>query len=171
VAPQAFAVEATSKASVQSLQVMPKDLSVGFSYIRNTNLKFGMKNNPDVKAMQQALTFQGLYKGKIDGNFNSLTRESVKTFQKKNKLVVNGIVEAKTRTVLNKIYVVNKIKNQQSQQQIISPLSSAKNSSNGSTVRQVSKVFQNFKCSLAKIEKYIIVSGKVSLLEKVNPMR
>jgi hypothetical protein len=54
-------------------------------------LKKGMYNNPDVRTLQKELNNHG---GdlKVDGDFGSLTEKAVKSFQKKMKIKVDGIV-------------------------------------------------------------------------------
>ncbi len=54
----------------------------------------------NVKTMQQKLKNWGYYKGAVDGIFGSRTKEAVKYFQRKNGLVVDGIVGAKTLAAL-----------------------------------------------------------------------
>jgi len=75
-----------------------------FSYTWNTDLRRGMRNNNDVRALQQALTIEDLYKGKMDGNFGRNTRSAVIKFQKKYSLKKNGIVGKAMREELNEIY-------------------------------------------------------------------
>ncbi len=45
-----------------------------------------------VKAVQQALAKDGLYKGKVDGMIGPVTTNAVKAFQKKNGLKADGII-------------------------------------------------------------------------------
>jgi len=45
-----------------------------------------------VKAAQQALAKDGLYKGKVDGMIGPKTTNAVKAFQKKNGLKVDGMI-------------------------------------------------------------------------------
>ena len=45
-----------------------------------------------VKAVQQALAKDGLYKGKVDGMIGPVTNNAVKAFQKKNGLKADGII-------------------------------------------------------------------------------
>jgi len=56
-----------------------------------TNLKTG-SSGEDVKTIQTLLQKQGYYTGKIDGSFGTYTRQAVVEFQKKNKLLTDGIV-------------------------------------------------------------------------------
>ncbi len=62
-------------------------------------LKTGSRG-ADVKTMQQKLKNWGYYKGSVDGIFGSQTKEAVKYFQRRNGLVVDGIVGAKTLSAL-----------------------------------------------------------------------
>lgn len=55
------------------------------------DLKYGMKNNEEVRQVQQYLKDGGYYKGDVTGNFYSVTLAAVKKFQKENKLKVTGI--------------------------------------------------------------------------------
>lgn len=54
----------------------------------------------DVKWLQDKLKAKGFYIGDIDGKFNIITLGAVLAFQKKNNLVVDGLVGAKTRNAL-----------------------------------------------------------------------
>ena len=53
-----------------------------------------------VKTMQQKLKNWGYYTGSVDGVFGPKTKQAVIYFQKKNKLVADGIVGAKTLAAL-----------------------------------------------------------------------
>lgn len=53
-----------------------------------------------VKAVQQTLSKDGLYKGKIDGMIGPMTTNAVKAFQKKKGLKVDGIIGPKTLKAL-----------------------------------------------------------------------
>ena len=53
-----------------------------------------------VKTIQQKLKNWGYYKGSVDGIFGSQTKEAVRYFQRKNGLVADGIVGAKTLSAL-----------------------------------------------------------------------
>lgn len=61
----------------------------------NISIKKGMKGN-DVKAVQQLLYKLGYYNGNINSVFDSKTFNSVKSFQKANKLPQTGIVDNNT---------------------------------------------------------------------------
>ena len=54
----------------------------------------------NVRTLQQKLKNWGYYNGKVDGIFGSQTKEAVKYFQRKNGLVPDGIVGAKTLKAL-----------------------------------------------------------------------
>ena len=54
----------------------------------------------DVKWLQDKLKAKGFYIGDIDGKFNIITLGAVLAFQKKNNLVIDGLVGAKTRNAL-----------------------------------------------------------------------
>ena len=56
----------------------------------------------DIIELQNRLTLEGLYNGPITGYFGPLTRESVKKYQAKNKIIQDGIVGPNTLFVLNK---------------------------------------------------------------------
>ena len=80
------------------------------------DLSYGMKNHPEVKALQECLKWLGMFPKNIKctGNFYSITLESVQTFQatyKKEiskvvgyKISCSGYVGVGTRTILNKIF-------------------------------------------------------------------
>lgn len=64
-------------------------------------LRLGMKGD-DVLELHKKLTDLGFYKGPIDNKFGLLLQAAVKAFQKANPpLKMDGVVGAKTRTVLN----------------------------------------------------------------------
>lgn len=56
----------------------------------------------DPKLVQQALKNLGLYNGEIDGKIGRKTKEAIKEFQAKNKLVSDGKVGPKTWGLLKK---------------------------------------------------------------------
>ena len=66
------------------------------------NLYFGMKNDPDIKNLQEFLTEQGHYKGPITGNFFLLTLEAVKKFQTASGVNSTGYFGVKSREAVNK---------------------------------------------------------------------
>ncbi len=66
------------------------------------DLSFGLRNNADVKTLQQFLTDQKLYAGDVNGNFFSMTQKAVKAFQTKQGIVpASGYVGSKTRAKIN----------------------------------------------------------------------
>lgn len=66
------------------------------------DLYVGLRNDTDVKALQEFLLKQGLYLGPVNGNFFSLTKEAVKKFQQREKIEpVLGFFGLKTRTRAN----------------------------------------------------------------------
>lgn len=54
-----------------------------YCYQINNNLYPGMTNNNEVKCLQQFLKGQGMYTGNVTGNYASLTRAAVVSFQEK----------------------------------------------------------------------------------------
>lgn len=70
-------------------------------------LKFGTGYggyDKEVAQVQTMLKELGYYKGKIDGQFGSLTLDAVKRFQRDNNLLVDGIVGNQTYTRLLQVY-------------------------------------------------------------------
>ena len=63
-------------------------------------LKLGSRGN-DVKELQKKLNSLGFNAGAVDGIFGTKTRNAVMDFQRKNGLVVDGIVGKATRSKLN----------------------------------------------------------------------
>ena len=72
---------------------------VGFTAIEAAVLKQGSQGDL-VKTVQQKLKRWGYYNGAVDGIYGSQTRAAVVYFQKKNGLVADGIVGAKTMAAL-----------------------------------------------------------------------
>ncbi len=77
---------------------------LGASKFRFTkNLSFGMKKNTDVKELQKVLFTLGFYKASTTGNFDKLTSNAVKAYQKSNNIKpASGYVGVLTRAILNK---------------------------------------------------------------------
>lgn len=67
-----------------------------------TRTLFVGSKGPDVTALQEFLTQEGLYTGPVTGYFGVLTNSAVKAFQTKIGLESVGIVGPKTRSELNK---------------------------------------------------------------------
>lgn len=59
------------------------------------------KEGPDVAILQQKLSSGGYFEGRIDGHFNSETKQAVKKFQKEHELTVDGILGPKTNSRLS----------------------------------------------------------------------
>lgn len=84
------------------LLVLPSmALAAGFE----RDLYFGLKNDQDVKSLQEFLRDQSLYSGPVNGNFFSLTREAVKKFQTQEKISpAVGYFGVKTRARANLLF-------------------------------------------------------------------
>lgn len=66
------------------------------------DLYFGIRNDQEVKGLQEFLQRKGLYSGPVNGNFFSLTREAVKKFQQQERIEPSmGYFGPKTRTRAN----------------------------------------------------------------------
>jgi hypothetical protein len=75
-----------------------------FRYTFTKPLYYGLRLDPEVKALQKALTTLGLYSGPQTGNFFGLTVEAVKKFQQKYGISAIGRVGPGTRTKLNELF-------------------------------------------------------------------
>lgn len=78
-----------------------------FSYTWSRDLFYGLENDSDVMALQNALILEGVYQGPVTGNFLELTRQGVIEFQRKHgfdPVPDTGFVGSYTRQVLNNIY-------------------------------------------------------------------
>jgi len=70
----------------------------------NLNLYYGLKNNSEVKRLQEFLTNQGIYGGPATGNFFSLTLAAVKKFQLQNGIApAAGYFGIKSRATANQL--------------------------------------------------------------------
>jgi len=78
--------------------------SSGLSYVWNRDLQVGSPYFNDVKALQTALTREGVYTGEITGGFYDQTYLAVKAFQQKYGIKASGYVGLATRTKLNELY-------------------------------------------------------------------
>lgn len=63
-----------------------KQLPVKFTHRFDYDLKYGMLNNDEVRWLQRALKFFGVYNASITGNYWDITRDSVVKFQEKYKV-------------------------------------------------------------------------------------
>lgn len=76
-----------------------------FSYNWQNALYVGLKNNEDVRALQNALLLEKVYTGPVTGNFGPLTLAATKAFQEKYGITpVTGFVGELTRAKLNSLY-------------------------------------------------------------------
>jgi len=67
------------------------------------------KKHPSVKEIQAALKNAGYNPGTVDGKMGKQTRNAIRSFQKDNKLTVNGKADKKTWQLLIK-YLEEKVK-------------------------------------------------------------
>lgn len=72
-----------------------------FSYYFAKKMKYGMKNDGDVKKLQEVLISRGYLKGTATGNFLSGTKKAVIEYQKDHNLPATGICGDMTRVLLN----------------------------------------------------------------------
>jgi peptidoglycan hydrolase-like protein with peptidoglycan-binding domain len=78
--------------------------SAGNSSLSNytfTQYLYNGSSGPQVTALQQRLTDDGLYNGPIIGNYGPLTETAVKAYQKKHDINPLGVVGPATRALLN----------------------------------------------------------------------
>ncbi len=67
-------------------------------------LSYGLKNDEEVKLLQEWLTKLGVYSGPITGNFLTATEQAVAMFQAQYGLPVAGSVGPETQAELNKLF-------------------------------------------------------------------
>ncbi|MCX6723713.1 MAG: peptidoglycan-binding domain-containing protein [Candidatus Staskawiczbacteria bacterium] len=67
----------------------------------NANLYYGLKNNNDVRTLQQYLISKGFFTGSATGNFFSLTLGGVKKYQTSKSINSTGYVGPLTRQAIN----------------------------------------------------------------------
>lgn len=77
--------------------------SFGYNWARN--LELGSRYTADVKALQTALTKEGVFSGEVTGGFYNQTYLAVKAFQAKYGIEASGFVGPETRAKLNSLYV------------------------------------------------------------------
>ncbi len=95
----AFAVICGASAAIVGVSNGFTDASTSIEAVETLTLKQGSKGST-VKQMQQKLKRWGYYSGSVDGIFGAGTKKAVIAFQKKNGLVADGIVGAKTLAAL-----------------------------------------------------------------------
>jgi hypothetical protein len=95
---------ATLQGQVVTDNSLPNE-TTSFSYNWQNPLYVGMKNNEDVKALQNALLLEKVYTGPVTGNFGPLTLAATRAFQEKYGITpVTGFVGELTRSKLNSLY-------------------------------------------------------------------
>lgn len=67
----------------------------------STNLSYGLRNNADVKQLQEFLIGKSFLAGTATGNFYSLTSSAVKKYQASKNIKPTGSVGMLTRTAIN----------------------------------------------------------------------
>lgn len=97
-----FAAYATSFKTYQEMGIDPAKPSYSFT----RNLKYGMRLDKDVVALQNVLKYEDCYPANYDstGNFLEVTRKGVVKWQEKHGLVADGIIGTSSRKVLNQLY-------------------------------------------------------------------
>jgi len=110
--PQVFAAtNAEIQAQISSLTALLQSMqsntvsssmtgSISFMNFSN-DLSFGMKNNAEVRVLQDFLRAKGYFTGELSGNFLTVTRESVRAYQGTNGITPTGFVGPLTRTHIN----------------------------------------------------------------------
>ncbi len=68
------------------------------------DLKYGMDNNEQIRALQTYLIANGYLQGTPNGSFYTATQAAVKKFQVAKGLPETGVVDLQTRVVLNAIF-------------------------------------------------------------------
>lgn len=88
------------KKIILSLVLLLSIPTITFASI-DTNLYYGIKNQSQVKELQEFLIDKGLLTGEATGNFYSLTLKAVKKYQESQGLPTTGFVGSMTRGVIN----------------------------------------------------------------------
>jgi len=101
-------VQPGQNTSINTANNANNNIEEGWCYSFTKNLKYGDSGN-DVKSLQTVLQKEGVYSGKIGGNFGALTQNAVTKFQ--NKYLVSsglvrgtGFVGAQTLNKINELY-------------------------------------------------------------------
>ena len=106
IVPSTVNVPVTENTQPQELGLTGEETE-SFSYRWNRDLYYGLTNDKDVAALQNALVIESCYIGPVTGNFFRLTRAGVVCFQKKHNFTSvpgTGYIGPYTRKVLNEIY-------------------------------------------------------------------
>lgn len=86
--------------TVSGPKVLGESISNPTTVTFTRQLKSGMRG-ADVTALQNRLTNEGFYSGKINGLFGAQTRVAVKKYQKAHGIRANGVVSSATLNILN----------------------------------------------------------------------
>jgi len=89
------AVAPTSASTNSATTIVP---ATGYTF---TQYLYDGSVSPQVTALQERLTTDGIYSGPITGTFGPLTKTAVKAYQKKHSLDQLGVVGPATRALLN----------------------------------------------------------------------
>jgi len=85
-----------------------------FATVFERDLYFGMSKDPDVGGLQEFLRDQGLYQGPVTGNFLSLTRSAVRSFQERENITpALGYFGQKTRARAKQLLIGKPFSRQQ----------------------------------------------------------
>lgn len=97
-----FTAYATSFKTYQEMGIDPAKPKYTFTRL----LKYGLRLDKDVVALQNILKYEGLFPANYDstGNFLEVTRKAVVAWQGKYGLVADGVVGTNTRKKLNQLY-------------------------------------------------------------------
>jgi murein L,D-transpeptidase YcbB/YkuD len=92
------------KAQVSSLQSEVDKQKSENAFLRQQLVATGKKEirMPTGREIQTALKKAGFYKGNIDGQIGSKTKEAIKKFQEANKINPDGVVGSRTWVLLQK---------------------------------------------------------------------
>lgn len=90
----------TSSMTANNLQTADSAKSTGVGIESLPNIMSIGDRGTGISSIQQALSDQGYYAGKVDGVFGQLTLQAVRKFQKDNGLVVDGVVGKATKRAL-----------------------------------------------------------------------
>ena len=103
---QALVAALNNQLNYQAEETIVGNLSKGFQ----ADLRPGMKNNSEVRRIQEFLLQQGVYNEIITGNYGPITTQAVKKFQVAHGIQGTGYFGAATRTRANEILADSSVK-------------------------------------------------------------